>query len=103
MNRLSGHEDCGIAIGISNEPTFGKGILNDYGYWQFPCEKCAREWEKQNPNSGKAWPSSNEDAEHEKYKKRQRELYHKKREELIEDEVKEEIDEDDVEEISQFA
>jgi hypothetical protein len=48
---------CGVAVGINNEPTFGHGKLNDYGYWQYPCETCAREWEKKNKGIY-AWPRS---------------------------------------------
>lgn len=49
-----GNPECEISYGIHEGPTFGSGKLDQFGYWENPCDACAREWEK---NTGeKAWP-----------------------------------------------
>lgn len=53
--------DCGTSTGICGRLTFGYGELDDYGYWEFPCSACAREWERlENERSANAaepaWP-----------------------------------------------
>ena len=56
-----GHDKCQISSGICEGTTFGTGKLDDYGYWEFPCAVCAREYEKQFPQFGSAWPYKPED------------------------------------------
>lgn len=53
-----GDFNCCASTGIHDGLTFGKGKLSDNGYWQFPCQPCARAWDKENPNfqDGPAWP-----------------------------------------------
>lgn len=35
------HGNCGISTGIDGRMTAGWGELDDYGFWEFPCERCA--------------------------------------------------------------
>lgn len=46
---------CKASSGICGAITFGKGELDDYGYWDEPCDLCARAWEKLRPGEF-AWP-----------------------------------------------
>lgn len=47
---------CKVSTGIHGALTFGHGKLDDNGFWSIPCEKCARQWEKDNPEDGQCWP-----------------------------------------------
>jgi hypothetical protein len=40
-----GDEKCCTSTGIDGGLTFGQGKLDEYGYWQYPCEICAEDWE----------------------------------------------------------
>jgi hypothetical protein len=52
-----GDEDCGVSTGIVDEElTFGSGELDEHGYWELPCAKCARAYERLNPKAGSCWP-----------------------------------------------
>jgi hypothetical protein len=52
-----GHKGkCKCSTGIGDETTFGRGLLDDNGYWAIPCYECARALEKQYPEMGKCWP-----------------------------------------------
>jgi hypothetical protein len=31
---------CSVSTGICGTITFGRGILDDNGYWEFPCRVC---------------------------------------------------------------
>lgn len=54
--KVCGHRDCGISTGyVSEELTFGRGQLDDYGYWEIPCAACARAWERAHPGK-ECWP-----------------------------------------------
>jgi len=46
MAQKCGHKDCTVSIGIHDGLTFGRGRVDDYGYFEFPCYVCARENEK---------------------------------------------------------
>ena len=48
--KTCGHEDCGVSSGICEELTFGRGELDDHGYWEFPCRPCAEAFEEKNPD-----------------------------------------------------
>lgn len=37
---------CSASSGIHGGLTFGRGDLDFNGYWEFPCELCARKAEK---------------------------------------------------------
>lgn len=50
-----GNPECGASSGIDDSPTFGWGVLDEHGFWEFPCAACARHCEKDNPRQ-KAWP-----------------------------------------------
>ena len=50
------HEACSVSTGIHGELTFGHGELDSYGFWQFPCGRCARAYEKKHPEGGQCWP-----------------------------------------------
>lgn len=52
-----GNKDCSVSTSIDEETlTFGRGNLDDYGFWEHPCRKCAKLYEKKHPGS-KVWPS----------------------------------------------
>jgi hypothetical protein len=51
-----GHADCFVSTGIHDGLTFGRGDLNDYGYWDEPCSTCARAHEAKHPEDGPCWP-----------------------------------------------
>ena len=46
---------CGGSTNIAEDPSFGWGKLDDYGFWEIGCSACARRYEQQNPGQ-KAWP-----------------------------------------------
>jgi hypothetical protein len=48
-------EKCMVSTGIDGSCTFGTGELDEYGYWEFPCRKCAKAYEERNPGEV-AWP-----------------------------------------------
>ncbi|HUI92398.1 MAG TPA: hypothetical protein VLX68_09155 [Chitinivibrionales bacterium] len=58
--RPEGHEKCCTSHGSHGNVAHGSGKLDDHGYWEFPCYECAREWERQFPMSGSAWPFATE-------------------------------------------
>ena len=60
-----GNPQCSTSTGVCESITHGWGNLNDYGYWEYPCETCARHYEMR-PNQD--WPFSNEMTEAEKQK-----------------------------------
>lgn len=39
-------KNCSSSTGIHNGITFGTGCLDDYGFWQFPCDQCEQHWIK---------------------------------------------------------
>jgi hypothetical protein len=49
-------ENCKVSTGICDRLTFGAGKLDEYGYWEIPCDHCARKHERDNPNDGECWP-----------------------------------------------
>lgn len=56
MARGCGNPDCCVSTGIHEGLTFGSGDLDEYGYWEHPCDPCARLWEKERPQDGPCWP-----------------------------------------------
>lgn len=54
-NKACGNADCMVSTGIDGNLTFGSGNLCDYGYWDYPCEPCARAHEEKYPED-KCWP-----------------------------------------------
>jgi len=44
--KACGNSDCCVSTGIHEGLTFGRGELDDLGYWEIPCGICAREWEE---------------------------------------------------------
>jgi len=61
--KLQGHENHGMSTGIHGCLTFGWGKLDDFGYWEFPCAECAREYEKRHPKTIPCWPHTAEQIE----------------------------------------
>lgn len=55
MNNFCLNPKCGASITTEGIPAFGWGKMDLDGYWEFPCEICAREWEYRNPHKV-AWP-----------------------------------------------
>lgn len=43
-----GNSDCHVSTGIHEGLTFGRGELDDFGFWEIPCERCARAAEQRN-------------------------------------------------------
>ena len=59
--RPCGHSDCRISTSIDEVTlTFGRGELDEWGFWKIPCGICARAWEADNPGKT-AWPGEAED------------------------------------------
>jgi len=50
-----GNPQCCVSTGIMEEITFGSGKLSFNGYWEFPCNTCARDWEQKYPEDI-CWP-----------------------------------------------
>jgi hypothetical protein len=40
-DRISDMAHCSFSTGIDGKITAGRGALDDYGFWEFPCEPCA--------------------------------------------------------------
>jgi hypothetical protein len=57
--RPEGHT-CKASTGIHDGLTMGSGELDNNGYWEKPCYKCARAWEEQYPEYAPVWPFSKE-------------------------------------------
>jgi hypothetical protein len=54
--RARGNPDCGTSTAIDDETiTFGRGKLDDLGYWEIPCLPCAKDFHKALPQY-KVWP-----------------------------------------------
>lgn len=53
-----GHEKCRVSSTICDTFSFGRGRLDDHGFWSIPCPECARAHEKQFPEDGECWPFS---------------------------------------------
>ena len=43
--RACGNPRCGASTGIHEGLTFGSGKLDENGYWEHPCDPCARAWD----------------------------------------------------------
>lgn len=41
--------------------TFGSGRLDENGYWEFPCDPCARAFEVAFPEATPCWPFPSQD------------------------------------------
>ena len=53
--KACGKLECSVSTGIHEGPTFGSGKLDEHGFWEHPCDTCAREWEEIYPED-QAWP-----------------------------------------------
>ena len=53
--RPCGNPDCSVSTGVHDGLTFGRGKLDDHGYWEIPCGICARAAEQAAPGLV-AWP-----------------------------------------------
>ena len=56
--------NCKCSTGIHEGLTFGRGKLDDYGYWSKPCWDCAR-WHEEQDNKpvNTYWPFESTDEE----------------------------------------
>lgn len=54
-----GHK-CRVSTGIHDQLTFGTGYLSNNGFWEKPCNHCARAWEIQFPEDTPCWPHTPE-------------------------------------------
>ena len=52
--------ECFVSTGICDSLTFGSGKLDHNGYWEKPCEVCARAHEIRCPEDGPCWPFTEE-------------------------------------------
>lgn len=54
------NEDCGCVVEVEGRMAFGRGELDRSNHWEVPCEKCAREKDKENLARGarqkECWP-----------------------------------------------
>ena len=56
-----GHRDCRVSTGIDEILTFGRGHLDDLGFWSIPCAQCARAHEQRDGvEAGSYWPHTKE-------------------------------------------
>lgn len=54
-----GRADCSASTSIDDETTtFGRGNLDEFGFWEFPCIVCAQAFKKAHPEY-KVWPVRN--------------------------------------------
>lgn len=44
-----GNPACSTSTGICGNITFGSGELDDYGYWEIPCETCSEHYDFSEP------------------------------------------------------
>jgi hypothetical protein len=58
-----GKSSCCASTGIHDPHTdvlsgmtFGSGMLDECGYWEFPCHACARAFERLHPEAVPCWP-----------------------------------------------
>lgn len=58
--RPCGNPECSVSTNIANQLSFGSGDLSDYGFWEEPCDTCAREWERNHPEDVPCWPPKEE-------------------------------------------
>jgi hypothetical protein len=56
--RPAGHNCC-VSTGIHGYLTFGSGELDGNGFWENPCDACARAHEEQFPGED-CWPHTEE-------------------------------------------
>ena len=54
--KACGNPDCCVSAFDDYFLTFGSGRLDFWGFWQKPGYKCAREFEKNNPQYFPCWP-----------------------------------------------
>ncbi len=41
-----GRKECCASTGLCGLATFGTGVLDENGYWEFPCLECEEAWKK---------------------------------------------------------
>jgi len=58
-----GDHECSASTGIHDPETsplsgmtFGRGEIDEHGYWSEPCAPCARAFEKIHPEAAPCWP-----------------------------------------------
>jgi len=57
MDKACNNPKCGVSTSMFMEQlTFGSGDLDEYGFWEYPCAICAREYERRHPEDGMCWP-----------------------------------------------
>lgn len=55
VKQACGNRLCGGAATVCGTLAFGSGFLDNNGYWERPCCKCARQAERRYPEE-KFWP-----------------------------------------------
>ena len=59
MSRACGRRDFGTSTSIDKVTlTFGRGGLDEHGYWEIPCAICAEAYQKDFPDHP-VWPRKN--------------------------------------------
>ena len=54
---ICGNKDCEVSTGVYDHLTFGSGELDENGFWEYPCEDCARHHEIMHDETpGTCWP-----------------------------------------------
>ncbi|KYK27110.1 hypothetical protein AYK26_00220 [Euryarchaeota archaeon SM23-78] len=57
VKQACGNVNCSVSTtDIDEQPSFGSGKLDKFGFWEKPCYICAREFEKKHPEMGECWP-----------------------------------------------
>lgn len=50
-----GDASCGVSTSIMDCLTFGKGELDDNGFWEFPCEACSQAYYQRKKQDFQMW------------------------------------------------
>lgn len=58
-----GRPECKVSQSIAEQLTFGVGFDFENGFFDEPCELCARAWEKLHPEDAPCWPPPDYDPE----------------------------------------
>jgi len=49
LRRVNDHSKCYASSVICGQITFGRGRLDNNGYWEIPCRECAERFAETNP------------------------------------------------------
>ena len=53
--KACGHPSCSSSSALDERLTFGRGRLDEHGYWSRPCRPCAEQWDQERPALVEEW------------------------------------------------